>query len=604
MITLTLTDQQLLSVEKPGRYTGGEVNSVSKVITPGITRFAFCFPDVYEVGMSHLGLQILYFFLNRREDTFCERVFMPWFDMMDVMRQDKIPLFALETGNELKQFDFLGFTLQYEMSYTNVLAMLDLADIPLRSIERGDEYPIVCAGGPCATNPEPMTEFVDFFYIGDGEASLDAILDEYSRHKAAGGGKKDFLRQIMGIPGVYVPAFYETEYGDDGRITAFNSIDEEVPKMVKRAFMPGLDYFPESFITPLIETVHNRAVLEIARGCMRGCRYCQAGFIYRPLRERDVPDLLGQAVKLLDATGHEEISLLSLSACDHSDFMALLDGLLEITKKRQVNISLPSLRLDAVSLSALAKTQSVRKSSLTVAPEAGSQRMRDIINKNLTEEEILQGCRNAFLAGFDRIKLYFMAGLPFEGGEDLKAIGKLCEDVVETYYTLTYEERKRPVSVAVSTACFVPKPFTPFQWAGMTTPEEFSGSQQELKRGIRKKQISYKYHDAKTAQIEGVLAKGDRRLGQAIYEAYRMGAVFDGWTEHFKYDTWLMAFEKAGLDPYFYAHRERETDEIFPWDFIEMGMSKEFLRLEWERAQTGKTTLNCRDGCAGCGCGC
>ena len=632
-----LTSSDLVRVVKPGCYTGGEYNAVIKEADKDkLTRFAFCFPDTYEVGMSHLGMQIMYFFMNRREDTWCERAFMPWVDMMDLLKETDTPLFAIESGDGLKDFDILGFTLQYEMSYTNVLAMLDMAGVPLLARERSEEWPLVCAGGPCATNPEPMADFVDFFYIGDGEAALDAVLDRYREFKAGKADacdasditgaknplmnadavdnlanadtpkptKADFLASICDIPGVYVPRFYDAAYNDDGTLASFTPNHPAAPETVSRAFSPSLGYFPDRFIVPLTESVHNRAVVEIARGCMRGCRFCQAGYIYRPLRERSQAEVLTHAEALLDATGHDEISLLALSACDHENFAPLIDELLEHTAKRRVNISLPSTRVDAVSLTALAKTQAVRKSSLTIAPEAGSQKMRDIINKNLTEEDILEGCFLAFQAGFDKIKLYFMAGLPGEEEEDVLAIAAMAEKVVDTYYRLDYEARRRPVSVSISTACFVPKPFTPFQWAGMVYPGDFAEDQHAVKSRIRKKQISYRYHDAKTAQVEGVLARGDRRLGAAILAVYQAGAVFDGWSERFRYDLWLAAFAQEGIDPAFYAHRERPVDEKLPWDFINMGVSKKFLIREWEKAQAGNTTPNCRDGCAGCGCSC
>jgi radical SAM family uncharacterized protein len=502
----------------------------------------------------------------------------------------------------LREFDFLGFTLQYEMSYTNVLAMLDLAGIPLRSASRGDDFPIICAGGPCAANPEPMADFVDFFYIGDGEASLDEILNRYAEHKKTGGGKSEFLRKITDIAGVYVPAFYNVSYNEDGTISAFAPKEEAIPAVVSRAFLPRLEFFPDKLIVPLVEATHARAVLELARGCRRGCRFCQAGFLYRPVREREVDELLQQAEKLLTATGYEEISLLSLSACDYKDFEALADGLLEICAEKRVNISLPSTRLDA--LSVLSKIQGVRKVSLTVAPEAGSQRLRDFINKNLTEEEILDGVFRAYKAGFDKIKLYFMGGLPSEEIEDSLAVVELCEKIVSKYYELTYEERKRPVSIGVSVSCFVPKPFTPFQWAAQDTPDNFAAKQREAKASIKKKQISYRYHDPKTAQIEGVLARGDRRLSRAIEHAYKNGAVFDGWTEHFRYDTWLNAFEETNIDPAFYANRQRPPEEILPWDFINIGVKKSFLLREWENAKQGNTTPDCRNSCAGCGVKC
>ena len=595
-----MNPSQLLKFTKPARYTGGEVNAVYKKIPPEMTRFALCFPDVYEIGMSHLGLQILYFMMNRREDTYCERAFMPWLDMVDYMKETGQPLFALETGDGLGKFDIVGFTLQFEMSYTNILAMLDLAQIPLRSKDRDETHPLICAGGPCAVNPEPMADFVDFFYIGDAEAALDAILDRHKQHKANGGTKEEFLINILDIPGVYVPRFYDVSYNSDGTLSSFTS--EKAPATVKRAIAPVLDYFPDTLITPLTEAVHNRAVLELARGCMRGCRFCQAGFIYRPMRERGINELLQQAVQLLEATGHDEISLLSLSACDYSNFAELVDRLIELTEKKRVNISLPSTRLDAIET--LAKVQAVRKSSLTVAPEAGSQRMRDIINKNLTEEEILEGCYRAFLSGFDKIKLYFMGGLPGETTEDMQAIVDLCDKVVDTYYRLTYEERRRPVSVSVSTACFVPKPFTPFQWAAQDLPVDFITKQQSIKSWVRNKRVTYRYHDAKVAQIEGVLARGDRRAGGLIEAAYKRGAIFDSWSDYFNPQIWMDAFEETGLDPAFYTHRERPTDEILPWDFIDIGVTKKFLISEWEKSQKCETTPNCRDACAGCGIKC
>ncbi|MCL2189382.1 MAG: TIGR03960 family B12-binding radical SAM protein [Defluviitaleaceae bacterium] len=594
-----LSNEALLRVEKPARYVGGEVNAVIK--DKNRIRFGFCFPDAYEVGMSHLGLQMLYFFMNRREDTWCERVFMPFLDMQQVMREENIPLYALESGDPIKDLDILGFTLQYEMCYTNVLAMLELGGLALRAADRGEDDPLVCAGGPCATNPEPMADFFDFFYIGDGEATLDEILDMYAKCKARGLSKEDFLEEITWIDGIYVPRFYDVGYKKDGTIDWFYPIIGDIPNGVKRAFVPELTYFPDKFLVPLVEAVHNRVTLELARGCMRGCRFCQAGYIYRPLRERGVDALTAHAENLLSATGHEEVSLLALSACDHSGFGTLVDKLLTITEPARVSLSLPSTRLDAAFFDAIKKTQRVRKSSLTVAPEAGSQRMRDAINKNLTEADILDGCLQAFESGFHKIKLYFMAGLPWEEMDDIRANVQLAEKVVDAYYKLTYEQRTKPVSVSVSTACFVPKAFTPFQWAAQVNPMDFEADQREVKSNIRKKQIVYRYHDAKTAHIEGVLARGDRRLSHAIEHAYRAGAMFDGWSEHFRYDRWLRAFESAGIDPAFYANRERAEDEVLPWDFIDIGVTKAFLLEEYKRAKNSVLTPNCREKCANCG---
>ncbi|MDR1664006.1 MAG: TIGR03960 family B12-binding radical SAM protein [Clostridiales bacterium] len=597
-----ISDEILLNVTKPGRYSGGELNAIVK---PGGApiNFAFCFPDVYEVGMSHLGLQILYFFINRRRDACCQRAFMPWPDMEALMRGNDLPLYALETGTPLRDFDMLGFTLQFELSYTNVLAMLDLAGLPLRSSERGEDMPVVCAGGPCACNPEPLAEFIDFFYIGDGEAALDEILDNYRENKNNGGGKQAFLESVAGLPGVYVPAFYDAEYDENGLLLRFAPNRPSAPATVKRAVVSSLDaaFFPDKFIVPWIETVHDRAMLEIFRGCIRGCRFCQAGFLYRPVRERSPETLFAQAGELLSNTGHEEISLVSLAACDHSRFENLVDGLLARCSPEKVNISLPSLRVDAMSLSVLQKTQTVRKSSLTFAPEAGSQRLRDVINKNLSEDDILDGCFRAFEAGFDRVKLYFMAGLPTETDEDVAGIARLAERVVDQYYKLPYEQRRRPVSVSVSASCFVPKPFTPFQWAAQDELRAFNEKQRAIKDLIRKKQISYRYHDAPSAVVEGVLARGGRPLAAAIERAYRLGAKFDGWSEHFNFEIWQNAFKQSGIDTDFRVHRERQAEEIFPWDFIDIGVSKKFLRREWERGMEGKTTPNCREGCAGCG---
>lgn len=582
-----MIDKLLLQVTKPGRYIGNEIHMVKKDISNVEIRFALCFPDVYEIGMSHLGLQILYFLLNRRSDVYCERAFMPWSDMADLMKENSTPLFALETQSSLQDFSFIGFTLQHEMSYTNVLAMLDLAGIPLHSADRGDEWPIICAGGPCACNPEPMADFIDFFYIGDGEATLDDIMDTYKDYKAQGRkSKRDFLAQIAHLPGVYVPSFYEATYRDDGTLKKFAPLDTDAPPIVKKAIVSSLNdaFYPDRLLVPLIETAHHRASLELFKGCKRGCRFCQAGMIQRPIRYRNVETLISQAEALLDNTGYEEISLVSLSTSDYPHFMPLLDELLKLTAKRQVNISLPSLRIDAVSLEAMEKTKEVRKSSLTFAPEAGTRRLRDVINKDITDEEIASGCRAAFEAGFDRVKLYFMTGLPTENENDVQAIANLVQSVVDEYYRLPKEKRRRPVSVNASSSCFVPKPFTPFQWESQDRAEVFIEKQRSIKSQIKKKQISYRYHDAYTATVEGVLARGDRRVGAAIEEAYRLGAVFDSWTELFRPDLWDKAFESTNITPDFYAYRKRQTDELLPWDFIDMGVSKDLLLKELEKS--------------------
>lgn len=596
-----MTDEILLSVTKPGRYVGNEIHMVKKDPTEVNIRFAFCFPDVYEVGMSHLGLQILYFFLNRRDDVYCERVFMPWMDMATLMKDKKYPLFALETGDSIKEFSFVGFTLQHEMGYTNVLAMLDLAGIPLRASQRGEDAPIICAGGPCAYNPEPMADFMDFFYIGDGEAVLDDIMDLYKIYKPE--GKIKFLSEIAKLPGVYVPRFYDVEYNENGTLFSFIPNHVNAPPIVKKARITSLEnaFFPDKMLVPLIETVHGRATLELFRGCIHGCRFCQAGFINRPVRERTPDTLLKQADKLLQNTGHEEISLVSLSTSDYSCFTPLLDGLLELCNPRQVNISLPSLRMDSISVAAFEKTQSVRKSSLTFAPEAGNQRLRDVINKNISDMEIISGCQAAFEAGFDRIKLYFMAGLPTEEIEDIEAIAILSESVVDEYYRIPKEKRRRPVSIHVSCSCFVPKPFTPFQWEAQERAEDFINKQRQVKSRILKKQITYRYHDAYTAEVEGILARGDRRVGAAIEAAFRQRAIFDGWTEHFSYRAWVEAFDEMGVEPEFYIYRKRDPEEVLPWDFIDIGISREFLLQEKEKAYQEQVSPNCSTSCANCG---
>lgn len=603
---MKLPDELLLQVEKPARYVGNEINMVKKDLKEIEIRFGFCFPDVYEVGMSHLGLQILYFFLNRRKDTYCERVFAPWIDMEKLMREQKIPLCSLETQTELKAFDFLGFTLQYEMSYTNVLNMMDLANIPLFSKDRTEDDPIICCGGSCAYNPEPLADFVDFFYLGEGEVLYDAILELYKQNKKDGGTKDDFLEKLLQFDGIYVPKFYDVTYKENGEIASFVPNHKDARKRLQKVIVTDMDkvFYPEKQLVPLIDTVHDRVTLEVFRGCIRGCRFCQAGFVYRPVREKTPQTLLSQAKSLVEASGHEEISLISLSTSDYTGFTQLAEGLLDEFKEKEVNLSLPSLRIDAFSLDLMQKVQEVRKSSLTFAPEAGTQRLRDVINKNLSEEEILKGCKMAFDGGWNRVKLYFMIGLPTETEEDLIGIATLSEKIVEKYYELPKEKRSRPVQVVASSSCFVPKPFTPFQWDAQDSYEQFHEKAKIVKKHISKKQIKYNYHETKLSFLEGVVARGDRKIGQVIYKAWELGAKFDGWSDLFDFEKWMQAFEETEIDPHFYANRKRSFDEILPWDHISVGVSKSYLIEERKKAELAQTTANCRQNCNTCGAKC
>ena len=607
MRKLALDENILLEIDKPARYIGNEVNSITKDKELIDIRVAFCFPDEYTIGMSHLGMKILYDMFNRRDDVWCERVFSPWNDLHKIMKEQNIPLFALESQDPVKDFDMLCITIQYEMCYTNILQILDLSGIDFDAKNRTWDDPIVIGGGPCAANPEPIAKYFDIFYIGEGETVYNELFDLYKVCKDEGVSRTEFLKRAANIEGLYVPMFYEPEYNTDGTLKSFGPVIDGVPEKIKKQVVMNLDEvpYPMKPVVPFIKATQDRVVLEIMRGCIRGCRFCQAGQLYRPTREKNVEVLKEYARQMLKNTGYEEISLSSLSSSDYSELKELIEFLIDEYKDQGINISLPSLRIDAFSLDIMSKVQDVRKSSLTFAPEAGTQRLRDVINKGLTEDDILHGAGLAFDGGWSKVKLYFMLGLPTETEEDMKGIAHLAEKIAERYYEIPKEERHGKCQITASSSFFVPKPFTPFQWASMCTAEEYINRativKHEFLNQLNKKSLKYNWHEADVTVLEGVFARGDRKVSAVIEEAYRLGCLYDSWSDQFDNDKWLKAFENTGIDPEFYTIRKRSTDELFPWDFIDAGVTKQFLLREWENASNEKVTPNCRQGCSGCG---
>lgn len=602
----TEREKILKNVEKPTRYTGGELNMCVKNPAEVEVRFGFCFPDVYEIAMSHLGLKILYHVLNLREDTYCERVFAPWIDMEEEMRRRNLKLFALETGDEIRTFDMIGFTLQYELSYSNVINMLDLAGIPIYARERTVDDPFVCAGGPCAYNGEPIADAIDFFMLGEGEEMICEIIDVYKEwKKKPGRTRQSYLEAISDIEGIYVPSFYDVCYNADGTVKSVTPNNTHARSSIKKRIMTDFDSAPtpDKVIVPYGEIVHDRVMLEIFRGCIRGCRFCQAGYIYRPVRERRADTLTCLADRLLTTSGYDEISLSSLSSSDYTQLAELTDNLLDITEKKKIGLSLPSLRIDNFSLELMHKVQKVRKTGITFAPEAGTQRLRDVINKNINEENILQSTAMLFRGGWTNVKLYFMIGLPTETSRDVEGIAELAQKVLDTYFEIPKEERAKNINITVSTSSFIPKPFTAFQWCAQDSREQIVEKQNILKSAIKSKRIRYSWHDNHTSYLEGVFARGDRRLIDVIVTAVRNGCRFDGWNDCFKFDKWMESFNECGINPDFYL-RERALDEVLPWDHIDVGVTKRFFLKEYERSQRAETTPNCREKCAGCGASC
>lgn len=592
----------LLKVQKPGRYVGGEINSVVKNKDEVDVRFAFCFPDTYEIGMSHLGMKILYSQFNSVPYIWCERVFAPWIDMEEIMIEKNIPLWALESGDPITNFDFIGFTLQYELSFTNVLQMLKLAHIPLRSKDRSGLSQIVAAGGPCACNPEPIADFVDLFFIGEGEEVDLEVIELFRKCRAEGKSREQFLRLCADIEGVYVPSLYEVEYKDDGTLKSFESKDGAPAKIHKRIIM-DMDkvFYPEKFVVPLIEIVHDRVVEEIFRGCIRGCRFCQAGFLNRPVREKSPDTINKQCHTLCTHTGYDEISLSSLSSSDYTQIRELLTELSKWSVNENVSLSLPSMRVDGFDEEILSKLKTVRKSGLTFAPEAGTQRMRNVINKNVTEEELMKTCSVAFAGGWSAVKLYFMIGLPTETYDDVLGIGELAQRVADCYYACENRQKGKQVKVTVSSSSFIPKPFTPFQWEPQDGIEEIHKKQMMLRDSIKSRKIVYNYHDADVSYLEGVFARGDRRLGKVLEKAVERGIHFDGWDSCFNMKRWIEVFEECGVDTDFYVKRRRSFDELLPWDHLDYGVTKQFLVRECEKAYQNDTTPNCREKCSACG---
>lgn len=608
MRTLALPEEVLLTIEKPARYIGNEINSVMKDKNQIDIRFCMCFPDVYEIGMSHLGIQILYDMFNQWEDVWCERVYSPWLDVDRIMRDRRIPLFALESQDPIKDFDWLGITIQYEMCYTNILQVLDLAQIPLIAAERTWEHPIVIGGGPCTYNPEPIAPFFDLFYIGEGETQYRALLDLYKNMRAEGADRTSFLREAGKLPGIYAPQFYTPHYHKDGTLADFTADDPSMPSTIRKEIVDNVSdtYYPKKPVVPYIKCTQDRVVLEIQRGCIRGCRFCQAGQIYRPVRERSLTMLKEHAVEMLRNTGYEEISLSSLSSSDYSELPELLDYLTEECQKKNVNISLPSLRIDTFALDVMSKMQDVRKSSLTFAPEAGTQRLRNVINKGLTKEVILNGAIEAFKGGWTRVKLYFMLGLPTETDEDIRGIAELANEIAAAFFeTVPKEQRREKIQIIVSTSFFIPKPFTPLQWAAMYPKETYIEKAYQTRKAISEQLnhrcIKYNWHETDVSVMEGIFARGDRRIADVILKAYESGCCYDSWSEYYHHDKWLEAFQQCGLDPEFYYLRERSLDELLPWSFLDCGVTEEHLKREWERALKETVTPNCSQQCSACG---